>query len=94
MKKDVGGTGSWLTVSYLKLKRFKGPKMDSLFFSLFTFSLFTFHFSPFSFFSHNLSLRSFSVQEVEVVGERRWLLHSQSKKVLKENTARARLARV
>ena len=38
------------------------------------------------------SLRSLSVQEVEVVGERRWLLHSQSKKVLKENTARARLA--
>ena len=42
----------------------------------------------------NHSLRSFSLQEVEVVGERKWLLHSQSKKVLKENTARARLARV
>ena len=35
-----------------------------------------------------------TLEEVEVVGEGRWLLHSQSKKVLKENTARARLARV
>ena len=66
---------------YLKLKEIKGPKMDSLFFT----SLFTF--------TRKHSLRSLSVQEVEVVGEGRWLLHSQSEKVLKENTARARLAR-
>ena len=61
--------------------------MDSLHF---TFTSLHFHFH----FIHKHSLRSLSVQEVEVVGEGRWLLHSQSKKVLKENTARARLARV
>ena len=67
---------------YLKLKRFKGPKMDFTFFTFFTFTFTSTRFAR------------FSVQEVEVVGEGRWLLHSQSKKVLKENTARARLARV
>ena len=70
-------------LTYPNMKRFKDQKRASLHFT---------HFSHFSL--HNHSLRSFSFQEVEVVGERRWLLHSQSKKVLKENTARARLARV
>ena len=51
------------------------------------------HFTSLSLSLHNHSLRSLSFQEVEVVGER-WLLQSQSKKVLKKNTARARLARV
>ena len=68
-------------LTYPNMKRFKGPKTD--------------HFHSFTSLSlHNHSLRSFSFQEVEVVGERRWLLHSHSKKVLKENPARARLARV